>query len=473
LSDEVNWPEVVFGGNQRIRAPVVRFRFRPDGTLCFRGRLPYGVGSREEAAEMEQQQALQMKTRMAKAGFASMDDCMFWSLEVLRRYPELGAAIASRFEELLVDEAQDTSELQLACLQEVTATGGLPSLVLIGDLEQSIYSFQGASPDLCQQLADARNLAPADLSQNHRSSQKICDAAVHFCSRDAPDVAVGADASCDWNPELALYPPDEPQMAMRSFRERIRSLGIEETDAAVLARGNALVDEINGTGSVLADRRPMALGKAAWCVQTGGTLSRRQVDRVEHLLALIAWNKDPVQMDLPARRQLRLATMRVLEALPLVRGAGLREWIKEAAQVVGEAATELVETPERKAGLMIRSKASQAGVEASSAFADEGLGLKAQTVHDVKGESRDAVLVVADRIRSRQQEPQVTLWSRPLLGGESLAPEEAEELRIVFVALTRARRFCQVALPSDTDSATQESFLGAGFVRSSNTSPQH
>jgi superfamily I DNA/RNA helicase len=87
----------------------------------------------------------------------------------------------------------------------------------------------------------------------------------------------------------------------------------------------------------------------------------------------------------------------------------------------------------------------------------------AQTVHDLKGESRDAVLVVADRLRSRARGAQGALWSRPLLG-EAVPPEEAEELRIVFVALTRAQRYCAVALPTDTEPAILHGFEAAGFV---------
>ena len=86
-----------------------------------------------------------------------------------------------------------------------------------------------------------------------------------------------------------------------------------------------------------------------------------------------------------------------------------------------------------------------------------------RTVHDLRGESRNAVLVVADRLRSRARGPQGALWSRPLLG-ETVPPEEAEELRIVFVALTRARRYCAVALPTDTEPQIIEGFKAAGFT---------
>jgi hypothetical protein len=100
---------------------------------------------------------------------------------------------------------------------------------------------------------------------------------------------------------------------------------------------------------------------------------------------------------------------------------------------------------------------------AARAFMSTPQTLRAQTVHDLKGQSRDAVLVVADRLRSRTRGAQGALWSRPILG-EGVPPEDAEELRIVFVALTRAQRYCALALPADTETAVMEGFQAAGFV---------
>jgi len=87
-------------------------------------------------------------------------------------------------------------------------------------------------------------------------------------------------------------------------------------------------------------------------------------------------------------------------------------------------------------------------------------------VHDIKGESRGAVLVVVDRLRSRRRGAQSALWSRPLLG-EAVSAHEAEELRIAFVALTRARRFCALALPADSAGEVIDAFQRAGFQKPS------
>lgn len=462
IAQDGAWRDVVFQGNNRIRASLGYFRFLPDGSLCFRGELPRGITSREEAARIEQEQAKRMKQSYAKAGFASLDDSMFWTLEVLRNHPAVANAVAARFHELQVDEAQDTSELQLACLHELCATGHLESLVLIGDIEQSIYSFQGASPEGCQALAGARGLETIELSENHRSSQRICNVTVHFCARAEPDRAVGDSAECPWAPEIFLYDPERPEEAVDWFGDRLATVGIDARDASVLARADRLVNELNGEAlKVKCDDRPLALGRAAAAVRGSGTLRRRQMDAVDRVLAYTAWDTtDLGELDTDARRELRDVSMSLLKALPAL-DSDLREWIRAAGREVDTHTAKLVGTAKHKAGHAIRSKSGQEGIIAADVFSSPPGRLRAQTVHGVKGESREAVLVVGDR-GSRGREPQGVLWSRPLLG-EAVAAEEAEELRIVFVALTRARRFCAVALPSDTSAEIVASFEAKGF----------
>lgn len=463
IPDDSSWWDDVVFGNHRIRAPVADFRFRPDGSLRFPGQLPHGVPTEARALALGSDQALRLKRRAAAAGIASPDDSMFWALRVLREHPELARAVAHRFAELQVDEAQDTSELQLACVQELSATGELASLVLIGDVEQSIFSFQGASPEGCEALALARGLERRELSENHRSSQRLCDVTFRFSSRTEPDRAVGEDAECNWAPELLIYEPGHASGAVDQFRRRLAALGVPEDEAAVLVRERKLADEINGEAPVKIGPRVRAIGRAAAIVFSGGTLTRGDVDRLQSVLAYLAWGtKDLTDLDDPERRSLRDASVALVGRLPRLSG-DLASWTRGASDVVGVAARTLQDPLAHNPGQGLRSGAGHNRVEAASAFAPPPRTLRAQTVHAVKGEGRDAVLVVADRQRSTRREPQSAVWST-LLMGKGVAPEDVEELRIAFVALTRARRYCAVAMPSDTPAPILAAFQDAGFV---------
>lgn len=463
VGDDAGWRDVVFGGDNRIRLPISRFRYRPDGSLCVRSVPPRFAHRPQDAARIGQADALRLKRVAARSGVLSFDDAMYWALRVLEDIPDVAARVAARFDELLVDEAQDTSELQLACLRALCATGKLDSLVLVGDLEQSISAYTGASRAGCEALAIDRGLARIEFTENHRSSQKICDVAVHFCARDAPDRAVGEDADCAWNPELLLYAADQPTAAVQRFRDRLDELGHPSAHAAVLARSNALVDELNGhTTTVEIRARPMTVGRAVRALRGGGTLGRRELESVDRIIALTAADiTDLTEFDEAERWRVRQATMQLLRAAPDL-NQDLRSWIRGTARVLGDVVSTVVEVPRHKPGQVLASQAAHEHHIAADAFVPVARELRAQTVHDIKGESRGAVLVVVDRLRSRRRGAQSDLWSRPLLG-EAVAEDDAEELRIAFVALTRARRYCAVALPDNSSDIVLEAFEGVGF----------
>jgi superfamily I DNA/RNA helicase len=71
--------------------------------------------------------------------------------------------------------------------------------------------------------------------------------------------------------------------------------------------------------------------------------------------------------------------------------------------------------------------------------------LSPQTVHSFKGEDCDAVMIVVRRHYGTDPTSQLELWEAAVSGGDVAADKE-EERRVMFVALTRAARYCLVAL---------------------------
>lgn len=461
VGDEAIAQEVVF--DPKTRLALSRFRFRPDGSLVVRSTPPKFRFDAEQAAQLGQQSARNHKLRIAKNGIVSFDDAMYWSLRVFVEYPDLARAVAGRFDEVLVDEAQDTSELQLACLRQLCSTDALRSLFLVGDLEQSISAYTGASRSGCEALAASRGLAPLDFEENHRASQRLCDVAVHFCARTSSDRAVGPDRHCEIEPQLVLYPAKDPAAAVSHFRTRLEELAEDPSQAAVLARSNALVDELNGTTSPVHIRpRPMAVGRAISAFRGGGTVGRRQLEAIDRIIAFTAWDiTDTALLDADARWVTRRATMRLLQGAPDI-DLNLRTFVRGCASVLGQVVSELTGDPAHKAGQVLASAREHEDHQASDVFVPSVTELRAQTVHDIKGESRSSVLVVVDRLRSRKHAAQASLWSRPLKG-ETVDPKDAEELRIAFVALTRARRYCLVALPDNSGADVIAAFEEKGF----------
>jgi superfamily I DNA/RNA helicase len=462
-----DWPTLMVHGDYKQRMALDDFRCDPDGNLVVCNQPRSVRGTPDEIIASVGTTVRARKNGFFKtAGVLSSDDAMWVALRLLRKYPELSRAAAGRFDEVLIDEAQDTSQLQLACISELRKSGALASLVLIGDLEQSIYSFQGASAAGCRALADDHGLREVPLAENHRCSQKICDAAAHFCVRDKADTAVGPDRACQIDPEVALYPPTDPQQAMQTFRARLGEYGIATEDAAVLARGHTMVDALAGaTTKVDIQERPERVARIALALAQG-TLTRTDVRYAERTVARCAFGDDVALEDLEedARAEVRAAAYAFLSGLPAVDG-DLRIWISGAKDALQASASLLAEKPTTGAGLLLKSGAHHEGVAAQEVFTPPARDLTPQTVHSIKGEDRDAVMMVVRKPHGADPTRQLDLF-HAVASGADIGTDAEEERRVTFVALTRARRYCLVALP-DTPRGREvaDACAGLGFAR--------
>lgn len=443
------WPDLGVGGDQRKRVSLDDFRNDANGELVV-SNPPRFARSEEAQAELVQLVGREVKNRKAGifrgTGAVTADDAMWIALKVLRTRPAIAAYVAARFNELLLDEAQDTSELQLACLAELRKTGKLASLVLIGDLEQSIYSFQGASAEGCRALAGDYGLREEHLTQNHRCSQLICNVAARFTSREEPDEAVGPHAGCDIVPEVVIYPVADPTVAMRVFRGRLEAHGIDSSEAAVLARRWSVANQLNGvTAPIDVEDRPWRVGRIAADL-AAGRLTRSDVVWVQQTLAYCAWDLSHLdELTDDRRAAVRAAAYQFLRGLPALSG-DLQTWIREAAKVLHACAQPLADELCHTGGRTLRSKAAHAEHQAAEVFSAPDAELSAQTVHSMKGEERAAVMIVIHRSSANDPTAQLDLWGQTV-SGEDIAAERAEERRVTFVALTRAERYCLVAVP--------------------------
>lgn len=446
---EGSWPDLPVHGDNKQRMTLDSFRYTPDGSLVVSDRPRWVSGSDQEIIASVGKEVTRRKTAIfEQQGLLTPDDAMFVALRILREYPDTARAVARRFDEVLLDEAQDTSELQLACLDALHATGELRSLVLVGDLEQSIYSFQGASAERCAKLAEDRCLDVLRLTENHRSSQLICDAAVNFCGRSDPDIAVGPHAACEIPPEVALYPPNDPGAALDIYRERLAAHGIPTSDATVLGRNWKVVNAINGQSPLFdeSDRR-YHLGQLASRLAEG-KLTRSDVVTAERLIAYCSWDETHLaDLAEDKRAALRKAAGELLRRLPQLDG-DLSRWLIAARSELGRVATSLNDPPARTGGQAVNTNPEYENLRARDVFSPAPQDLSARTVHSFKGEDSDAVMVVIRRYIGNDPTAQLDLLEAAASGSEPDA-ERQEEQRVLFVALTRARRYCLVALPDD------------------------
>lgn len=125
--------------------------------------------------------AARMESAKREHGLLDYDDMLAWLARALDE--DGGAALAvtlrDRYRYALIDEFQDTDELQWKIFRRIFIEGEKNFIYLIGDPKQAIYSFRGADVfaylAACRELS-ARKAAFVPLTENFRSSEKLIDA---------------------------------------------------------------------------------------------------------------------------------------------------------------------------------------------------------------------------------------------------------------------------------------------------------
>ncbi|MER5543492.1 DNA helicase PcrA [Streptomyces sp. NPDC001130] len=134
------------------------------------------------------------QSRLREANALDFDDLIMTTVNLLRAFPDVAEHYRRRFRHVLVDEYQDTNHAQYALVRELVGTGERPAedvdvppgeydippaeLCVVGDADQSIYAFRGATiRNILQFEEDYPDATTILLEQNYRSTQTILSAA--------------------------------------------------------------------------------------------------------------------------------------------------------------------------------------------------------------------------------------------------------------------------------------------------------
>lgn len=171
------------------------------------------------------------------------DEILSATMRLWEHRAEVLASFRSQYQHVLVDEFQDTNALQCDLLLKLTGPDN--AIFAVGDSDQSIYGWRGASSDNILKLHKRYpHLAVFDLTSNYRSTQLILDLAQQVIDgsqdRYRPRVLRSAAMIPGMRPVLVACttPTHEAFWAARSIAQHIRD-GADPTRIAVLYRTNA------------------------------------------------------------------------------------------------------------------------------------------------------------------------------------------------------------------------------------------
>jgi DNA helicase-2/ATP-dependent DNA helicase PcrA len=183
--------------------------------------------------------------RLAQANALDFDDLIMTTVHLLQAFPDVAEHYRRRFRHVLVDEYQDTNHAQYVLVREIVGTADdAGELLVVGDADQSIYAFRGATirniKEFEQDYPQARVVM---LEQNYRSTQTILSAANAIISRnpDRKPKRLWTDAG-DGEPVVGYVADDEHGEAQFVADEidRLADEGLAKPgDVAVFYRTNA------------------------------------------------------------------------------------------------------------------------------------------------------------------------------------------------------------------------------------------
>jgi DNA helicase-2/ATP-dependent DNA helicase PcrA len=186
--------------------------------------------------------------RLIRANAMDFDDLILKTVEVLQRYPEAKARFRSRFRHVLVDEYQDTNHAQYILVKELVGTeleGQPPAeLCVVGDADQSIYGFRGATiRNILQFELDYPNAQTVLLEQNYRSTQNILNAANAVITKNESRKEKNLWSDAGSGAPLTGYVAESEHDEANFIADEIRSLQREGVstpgDTAIFYRTNA------------------------------------------------------------------------------------------------------------------------------------------------------------------------------------------------------------------------------------------
>jgi DNA helicase II / ATP-dependent DNA helicase PcrA len=369
----------------------------------------------------------------------------------------LSRTLPARFSELIVDEAQDCSAVDVNLIEQLRDLG-LPTLT-IGDPDQAIYGFRTATVPAATRLFHTE--PTLRLTGNWRSSATICRLAATLRAGTERRVDAALADHHDTTLPVWLLPRDEC-IELTTFAALTADAGIAPHDRLILAHAS---QTLPGTGAN-ARRPPMNSTEALlWAVavlrhRVPDRRARDTADKTLRAAILRFWFADAdtttaadVQdcFGINPHHLTRL-TAQALADLPDL-DTPTSEWCAQARTLLtamrpatgrpspsGRSLTAPASKGHRKAAALARI-----GAATGDPLPDTRIG----TVHSVKGDEAAAVLVlVPDEERTDRL---ITLWTS---GRHDAAATDAgdlhdaeEALRVLYVAVTRARRLVTLALP--------------------------
>jgi len=350
-----------------------------------------------------------------RAGVLDFADLLLVMAGAIEQYPDVAAEIRSRYRHFVVDEYQDVSPLQQRLLD--AWLGGRDDVCVVGDANQTIYSFAGATPE---HLLGFRRRFPeavlVRLRRDYRSTPQVVDLANRLVGAASDGVKltlIGQRA--DGPPPTFAEFDDEPAEAA-SVAGQCRTLIDDGTPAAEIA----ILFRINAQSEVY--EQALANVAVPYVLRGGERFFDRPEIREARLLLRGAARADQSDEKLPDAVRSVLSSLNWHAEHPPPGGTARERW--ESLSALVTLADDLIAT---KPDAHLPELVAELDARANAQHAPTVQGVTLASLHSAKGLEWDVVFLVG-----------LTDTTVPIQHASTEA-QIAEERRLLYVGITRAR----------------------------------
>lgn len=419
----------------------------------------YAINKRIMPKDWQNNQDItEAKNRLIKAGFANQDDSNYFAMQILEKYPQVSRALALRFPMLILDEAQDTSEIQMRIIDQLIVNG-LNEVMLVGDPDQAIFEWNDAKPNLFIEKMEKWSDNSIILNENRRSSQAICNCTCRLSSLGETSIAID-DIVKDFDciPVVSIYDPNNMPKLIENFKSLCAEYKIEMVpeNVAIIYRSNSIFDAIYGIKAIAANEYPwhdddpyckdFVKGKYLFDnndFKRGYDLVLKAIIKRSNNSQYCSAEDVENFVEKHGFVEVRKYVFKLMSILPKT-DCSIEVWVKTANGI----------SKQKHIGIEFKVKASHGHHLLHDLFArDKKLTTEYRlgTIHSVKGETFEAVLVI---LKTKGVGP----YYKTLLK-QRVSIQDSEELRIVYVGITRPRRLLMVAVPDLENKSAWENKL--------------
>lgn len=397
------------------------------------------------------------KMHLLKIGFANQADSNYFSMKILEEHPIIAKNIAERFPYLIVDEAQDTTDIQMRII-DLLIENGLQEVMMVGDPDQAIFEWNDAKPQLITDKYDEW-IESITLNENRRSSNAICAFTYKISGLKEKSIAVNHEVrNLTEHPIIYNYSEFGIDDLVKFFLRKCEKIGIDITpeNVAVLTRGSDIHYQIAKIDPPNFNRKPWLAGcnLAKECALARYLFDQdnfsRSFDIFEKVIVKFKLNKK--QCNIAEIHSLRdeygyskfmTEVEKLIKEFPTTANKSIGQWISESNEILKEQEIHLEINPDAK--LLTFPQ-----VFLSDTLQDS-LPYRLGTVHSVKGETFEATLLILKQ--KGKSKFYKTLISK---GCKTI---DDEELRVAYVGMTRPRKLLMLGVPDAENVRAWESLL--------------